>query len=358
MINRIIFPTILFFLLSISLPAQSISVPFDSKAWNAGEAQTSLEHYQGKKSLKLSGGAIRLPEVSFFNGTIKVDVNFPDQRNFFGILFRSQDDSNTEHFYLRPHQSGKPDACQYTPVFNGFSGWQLYHGEDFGTTIDLVPDQWHHLKIVVKGRQASVFYDDMEQPILEIPNLKGDFPAGSIGLDTGQPVHFANFSYQLDANSYSTPAPKLAEDSQLITSWQLSQAVSNEHFQDVSVLTEAIHKQLRWKTYPTETTGLMNIARHVAPEEGKTTVVAKLEVTAERDEIKGLLFGYSDQVLVFVNGKLQYGGQNNYRSRDYRYLGTIGFFDAVFLDLKAGKNEVLFVVRENFGGWGLQARWY
>lgn len=358
MINRIIFPTILFFLFSVNLQAQSVSVPFDSEAWDTGETEISIENHQGKKSLKLSGGAIRLKDVSFFNGTIEVDVNFPDQRNFFGILFRSQDDRNTEHFYLRPHQSGNPDACQYTPVFNGFSGWQLYHGEGFGTTVELVPDQWHHLKIVVKGHKASVFYDDMEQPMLEIPNLKGNFSAGSIGLDSGQPVHLANFSYQLDQNNYSAPEPKLVDDPQLVNSWQLSQAISNDLFQDVSVLTDEIRQQLHWQAYATETTGLMNIARHVVPGENKTTAVARMEVTADQDEVKGLLFGYSDQVLVFINGKLQYGGQNNYRSRDYRYLGTIGFFDAVFLDLKAGKNEVLFVVQENFGGWGLQARWF
>ena len=43
-------------------------------------------------------------------------------------------------------------------------------------------------------------------------------------------------------------------------------------------------------------------------------------------------------------------------SRDYRYLGTIGYFDEVFLPLEPGKNELWFAVGENFGGWGLEAR--
>ena len=30
---------------------------------------------------------------------------------------------------MRPHKSGKPDALQYTPVFNGLSAWQLYYGD-------------------------------------------------------------------------------------------------------------------------------------------------------------------------------------------------------------------------------------
>ena len=185
----------------------------------------------------------------------------------------------------------------------------------------------------------------------------GDFPAGSIGLNAGQPVHFANFSYQLDERSYPEAAAKVVDDPQVITSWQLSRAVGNDLFQEISEIDDQLRQKLSFKTYPTEASGLMNIARHIKSAEGATTTVARLEINSSKDEIKGLLFGYSDQVKIFVNGKLQYGGQNVYRSRDYRYLGTIGYFDAVFLDLKAGKNEVLFVVQENFGGWGLQAKW-
>ena len=33
-----------------------------------------------------------------------------------------------------------------------------------------------------------------------------------------------------------------------------------------------------------------------------------------------------------------YAGDNRYRSRDYRYLGTIGYFDQVYLPLAAGDN--------------------
>jgi len=37
-------------------------------------------------------------------------------------------------------------------------------------------------------------------------------------------------------------------------------------------------------------------------------------------------------------------------------LGTIGLFDRVFLPLHRGENEVLFSVTEDFGGWGIMAR--
>lgn len=88
----------------------------------------------------------------------------------------------------------------------------------------------------------------------------------------------------------------------------------------------------------------------------KNSVVARLLVSSTGDQRKKLSFGYSDEVLVFVNGVPLYGGSNRYPSRDYRYLGTIGLFDEVYLPLRNGHNAVRFVVTEAFGGWGIQAR--
>lgn len=45
-----------------------------------------------------------------------------------------------------------------------------------------------------------------------------------------------------------------------------------------------------------------------------------------------------------------------YDSRDHKFLGTIGFFDKLYLLLKKGKNELIFVVTEFFGGWGVKAK--
>lgn len=43
-------------------------------------------------------------------------------------------------------------------------------------------------------------------------------------------------------------------------------------------------------------------------------------------------------------------------SRDYRFLGTVGYFDEVYVDLKKGKNELWIAVSETFGGWGVKAQ--
>lgn len=340
-----------------AIPAQSITVPFDDKAWDLSRAETQLENYMGKNSLRLAGGEILLPAVNFYNGTIEVDINFPAQRGFPGIFWRQQDRNNMEHFYVRPHQSGNPDACQYTPVFNGLASWQLYHGEGYGKAIQLTPDEWHHIKIEVKGSQAFIYFDDMTTPAVEVKKLKSDFPAGRIGLNAGPAVHVANFSYQLDSASYPVQQESAPSDPDQIASWLISPVLDNERFAGKTLLSKSDMAGLSWTEQATEASGLLNLARYGATSEGKSTVVAKLNITASEAQIKPLAFGYSDMVAVYVNGKLQYGGHNIFQSRDYRYLGTIGYFDVVYLDLKPGDNEVWFVITENFGGWGIQAKW-
>lgn len=50
-------------------------------------------------------------------------------------------------------------------------------------------------------------------------------------------------------------------------------------------------------------------------------------------------FGFSDYVLVYLNDRLLYYGSDPFMSRDYRFLGTIGFFDMLNLHLKKAKTN-------------------
>jgi hypothetical protein len=67
--------------------------------------------------------------------------------------------------------------------------------------------------------------------------------------------------------------------------------------------------------------------------------------------------GYSDDIVVYLNGRPLYAGRN---SMSYRDPSALGFFypyaDAVFLPLKKGPNELLLAVSEATAGWGFMAR--
>ena len=338
-----------------AINAQSIKVPFDSDAWDMSNAKYSIQNFEGKDCLLLQSGFLFIKDLEFLNGTIELDINFSGLRNFPGVGWRLHSPGNFEEFYIRPHQSGNPDANQYTPVFNGLAGWQLYHGEKYATSVRYTFNEWHHLKIVVKGKQAWIYYDDMEKPLLVVDELKHDTLAGSLGLRTFTNVHFANFEYTLDPTQY--PEEPVATDyaEGQITTWNLSEVQEDQKFSGKLELSKADLKEIKWSSQQVESSGVLNIAKHLQRGQEKSTAIAKLDIESSNNQIKKLDIGYSDFIQVYVNGKILYSGATNFRSRDYRYLGTIGYFDSVYLPLKKGKNEILLVVKENFGGWGIQA---
>jgi hypothetical protein len=76
---------------------------------------------------------------------------------------------------------------------------------------------------------------------------------------------------------------------------------------------------------------------------------------SDRDQVKRLRFGFSDAVKVYLNDRLLYAGSDAYQSRDYRFLGTMGLFDELYLPLAAGRNDLWLAVTEKVGGWGVKA---
>jgi hypothetical protein len=164
----------------ISLAQAQTKVPFTSDQWNLPEGQAELVTYQGKESLFLKGGIALLEDANFQDGIIEFDIAFEQKRGFVGVIFRQQDQINFEEFYMRPHQSGNPDATQYTPVLNGMAGWQLYFGPGFSTRFAYDFDVWMHVKLVVSGDQAEIYIRDMEKPVLFMHDLKRETKAGGL----------------------------------------------------------------------------------------------------------------------------------------------------------------------------------
>jgi len=338
--------------------AQTVNVPFASPKWNKQNAEVILEPYKGQESLLLKSGVIYLEDVDLLDGTIEADMSFPQQRGFPGFAFRIQDLNNFENFYVRPHQSGNPDATQYTPVFNGHAGWQLYHGEGYSKAFIFKFNEWHHIKIELHGLQAEIFIDDMQQPLIKVAELKLDWKAGTIGLMSGgAPVRFANFQYTTRKGQTPARMPVPANGTNgIITQWQVSNVRNPNIFANVDRLIREIKGNLTWTRQRTEPSGTINLAKFVQPADTSKTIVAKVIVESTTDQVKELSFGFSDYVVIYLNDEPVYAGADNFMSRDYRFLGTIGFFDKLFLPLKKGMNELWFVVSEDFGGWGLKAR--
>jgi len=334
-------------------------IPFDSDRWEIRAGESKLVDYLGRSSLFMKGGLATIKDSDFKNGTVEFDIAFSGERGFMGAGWRIIDPDNYEQFYVRPHQSGKPDANQYTPIFNGLAGWQLYHGDGYGAQVEYLFDEWMHVKIVVSGSRGEVYIMDMEKPALIIHEMKREIKSGKVGLMCSNfaPAYFSNFQF----TSMNNPALK-GQAKQLesapegtITGWLVSNPFHEKILIENFRLMKADKIALTWTRLSSEQSGITNLAKVHKIEQGKNTVFAKVIIISDREQFKKLKFGYSDRIKAYFNDRLIYGGSNLYRSRDFRYLGTIGYFDELYLPLKKGENELWLAVSEAFGGWGVQA---
>jgi hypothetical protein len=354
-------------------------VPFNDKRWVIQAQGQMLEAYKGKNSLYLQGGMAYLKDANFLNGIIEFDIYLAYQVSFSGMVFRLADPANYEELYLRAQQSGYPDAYQYTPVFNNDPAWQLYHDQYDGVNDGFISwkprgktmgyngvltfsfDRWLHVKLLVKGTQAELYLDDKEEPVAFIRELLMGTRAGGIGIKSQiGAAHFANFSYTVtddvvlktkdDGYRISTPAGTIG-------SWQVSNAFKETELSKMNEIDTKWLGQLKWKTLPVEATGLANLSRLSPVTDSVNTVLAKFTVISDKDQVKKLDIGYSDRIKVYGNGNALYSGNASFRTRDFRYLGTFGYFDAVYLSLRKGENTIILAISETFGGWGVMAKW-
>ena len=118
----------------------------------------------------VDGMALGIADVELEEGVVELDLAVSPERGFHGVVWRVQDDENYESFFVRPHQVGNPDAIQYTPVFNGSSAWQLYHGDGFWAPVSFPLDDWFRIRVTFAGARAEVFVDD--EIVLAIGELK------------------------------------------------------------------------------------------------------------------------------------------------------------------------------------------
>lgn len=340
---------------SIGAEESAGNAGFESEGWTLTSGR--IVDHLGRKAL---AGSAELREIDFTDGVIELDMAMDGRRCFPGVVFRAASEADTEIFYLRPHRSKNySHALQYTPRFKGLTGWQLYSGPGFTANVDIPLDRWVHLKLEIKGTRARIYFDDMESPALIVGDLKRGVGGGYIGV-SGPPdgrVHFSNFQFYADEDLDFGPQPIRAVSSGGIADWELSQPIAPQSInRDVTPFGQDLG-EIEWKTVEADESGLVDVARwlDVAPQLPKC-VMARSIITAETVERRKLFFGYSDEISVFLNGRLLFRGDSSFRVRDSEFMGVIGLNDAVILDLEKGENELLFVVTESFGGWGFMAR--
>jgi hypothetical protein len=353
---------------------ETLSIPPDSARWEL-EGQAKATDYQGRKCLFLDGGAAAVKDLEMRDGIIDVDVATPASRGFFGIQFRiANDGADAEWVYLRQHKSGLPDAMQYTPVLNTGLNWQIFNGPGFTGAVDIPKDVWFHLRLEVVGAQAKLYVKDMEKPALVMNDLKSGIQKGLVALSvlTGA-TYFSNFTIRTTPDVVWERHPPPMPPGTL-TKWSLSPSYDALERHLEHPLSPSESAAIRWQDVEAEPPGFVLINRYresphprvsfandfskrLEPQPGMKVVFARTRIDSDRDQVKKLFLGYSDDVSVFLNGKILYRGRSAQNFRDPAFLGIVNpENDAVYLPLKKGSNELLLTVSELGGGWGFICR--
>jgi hypothetical protein len=359
-------------------PAQAAepapAVEFDSGRWEIKDQKGRVEEHLGRKSLYLTSGFAYLKDAALEDGVIEVDIAVPKRRSFVGIVFRFENMDEHEIVYFRPHKSGLDDASQYAPSFNGSTCWQLYSGPGFTNAVDFPTERWVRARIELSGLGGKVFLDNSEKPVLVIEDLKRGHVRGTVGLWAGaNGGHFSNFTYRAVAPGERRAPRAAAVPAGVISKWELSDAFDVAERDAETLPAPAELRALKWQTVGVEPPGMVVIDRYrrspsivrffatpaerTGRREGRKFVYARAVIHSDADRVRKMSFGYSDEATVFLNAKPVFGGRSAFRYRDPGFLGVMDVEnDAVYLDLKKGRNELVLAVADYFGGWGFIAR--
>jgi hypothetical protein len=160
----------------------------------------------------------------------------------------------------------------------------------------------------------------------------------------------------------------------MLTRWSLSPTYDALARNLEVALPPSESDRIRWQDVEAEPPGFVVIYRYreaphprvtfandfsqrLEPQPGMKVVYARTSIEAEREQVKKLFIGYSDDVSVFLNGRLLFRGRSAQYFRDPAFLGIVNpENDAVYLPLKKGNNELILAISELGGGWGFICR--
>jgi hypothetical protein len=336
--------------------AIATAYPMDAAHWDV-QGKVGFEVRDGRQSLRLGsdggkpigGGQANLKGVKFDTGVIEYDLLITGDYDFVGPVFRQIEDGFGEVIYLRPHLNGKPDSIQYTPVVNGNLAWQIFTGRGFEAQTVFPLRQWMHVRTDVYQSSATVSIDG--KPVLHVPYLKGKLRAGDVGvLALAGGDYIANFSVEPIANYHDPePAPPIKPlPTNSVTSWQVTPAITQK--EAFARAARSNWAGIRWNPIGVETNGIANLSKSGPDTEERHSFIARFKLDSRSAHRELMLFGFSDDVRLYLNGIPLYEGSDRQSSRDYRFLGHVGFWDSVFLPLRKGDNDVVFVITDDTNG--------
>jgi hypothetical protein len=262
-------------------------------------------------------------------------------------------------FYLRVGLAGSPlamEAVQYCPVIKSVVLWDMlgyYQGP-----ATMKKNDWNHIKLVVSGLQMLVYVNDMKRAALQIPRLEGNTKSGGIAFN-GKSI-FANLVITPGETNGLSPVEGFDptyHDSRYLRNWAVTTPALLLLGKDVDNSSIPV-ADTKWDTVTAERRGLINLTRLFGITKDRRIVWLKKTIHSDKEQVRNMAMGFSDEVWVIVNGRLVYTDKNWYGHPIMKQPeGRCSIENTSFmLPLKAGDNEMLIGVTNFFYGWGIIAR--
>jgi len=215
---------------------------------------------------------------------------------------------------------------------------------------------------------------DMEKPALVMNDLKSGVQKGQVGLYvlTGA-TYFSNFQIRSTPDvPWERHLPSMPSGT--LTKWSLSPSydalqrnleqplstseMENIHWQEVEAEPPGLVVIYRYREAPHLRVSFANdFSKRLEPQPGIKLVYARTSIDSDREQVKKLYLGYSDDVSVFLNGRILFRGRSAQNFRDPGFLGIVNpENDTVYLPLKKGSNELVLALSELGDGWGFICR--
>jgi hypothetical protein len=320
------------------------------------------------KILSRGGGAVVVKNADFSEGTIDFDM-VPTDSNFASFHFHRQDTNEFESVYLRTSwAAGQPEimeAVQYTPTMKGISCWNLMPHYQGNAAFRM--DAWNHFRIIIAGRQMLVYINSESHPTLAIPRLEGNSSHGPFAFEGQMTV----------AHLVVRPGPVTSvgwlsgpegfdptdNDPRYLRHWQVTQPGTILPGVDFGKNLMP-GGQTTWSPITAERRGLVNLTRvfggnrQFKGDPPRRIVWLKTTLRADREWNYRMRLGFTNDVWVFLNGRYLYVDKNYYDEPSMKSpRGRVSIENCSFdLPLKAGANELLIGVGNDFFGWGIVAR--
>jgi hypothetical protein len=338
----------------------AVRIPMTADKWLSPEKSVEYLQYKGTAAIKIISDTANLvlKSYEFTSGTIEFDVESVEPP-FTGVYFRRQNKDESEYFYLRVARAGSPlanDAAQYCPVIKGVTIWDMLPYCQ-GPAI-IKKGDWNHIKLVVSGMEMLVYVNDMNRATLQVPRLEGNTRSGTIAF-VGKSI-FANLVIT-PGETNGLPATEgfdpTYNDSRYLRNWMVNTPADFPFRKDVGG-EDLPNQNTSWDKLTAERRGLVNLSRLFGNSKDRRIVWLKTTINSEKEQIRKLDMGFSDEVWVLINGKLVYVDKNWYGHPIMKEPeGRCSVENTSFsLPLNAGSNELLIGVSNFFYGWGIIAR--